>query len=475
MRGVPRRVARFVPLSLLSGAICVGAGLVSSAVAEPQDDRSSDQSADPAQPAANDEASGIASDQNRDISASEAAAGAPQPEARGEPAEAPAAVTPADQPSAEVQAASTGLKSELKIGGAVRLNYFVKSWDGEEANRKRLGDLAFDTFRFNIDGTYGPLLLSAEYRLYQGYHMMHHGYVGYALSDAVQVDVGVSQVPFGLLKYASHSWFFDITYYLGMEDDYDLGARVTIDLGDLDVGVGFYKNSEGTFTGSTLASARYSYDVVPTSTAELGYAGLTEDRYNSESNQGNLRGTYTVAHGALGSTELGVSGRVGGLYNSETARTGYHWAAAAHVNGNYGPFNVQLQGIAYRFKPKNPAGQDDSFVVMGAYDAPYMVASAGQVVSANVAYNLPVNQGPLDALTFYNDYSVLLKSDDDFYNSHQNVTGMLISAGPTYTYVDFAVGRNHPWLGPFYGSGLAAGDPDDGWHGRFNINIGYYF
>lgn len=527
MRSEPHRVARFVSLCLLSGAICVGAGLVSNAFAEPEKHRASVRHTDSEQTIATDKASDRVKKQDHYIQSGfvapvvaatpaqpgrshlrtaqleeeEEAAGGDQ---TGDPA---GQETGLDDPSgagdlsdqgvddglddgaddsvadgdaaadeaALAEPADKPFETSLKIGGALRFNYFVKSWDGQEANRDRFGDIAFDTMRFNIDGTYGPLLLSAEYRLYQGYHMIHHGYVGYAVSDTTTVDIGVSQAPFGLLKYASHNWFFDLSYYLGMEDDYDMGVRAHTVLGDMDVWVAFFKNSEDTYTGASLASARYSYDVVPTTVAELGYAGLMEDRANAETNQGNVRVAYNLKQGDI-SAELGVSGRIGGLYNGATAETGYHWAAAAHANANYGPINVQLEGIAYQFKPKNPAGQDNTFVVMGAYDFPYMVASKGYLVLANVAYTLPMkNAGPISSLTFYNDYSVLLKPEDGFESSHQNVLGTLISAGPTYTYVDVALGRNHAWLGPYYGNAFAAGQADEGWHARFNINIGYYF
>ena len=43
--------------------------------------------------------------------------------------------------------------SKLKVGGALRFNYFLKSWEGEEANRERGGDFAFDTFRLNVDAS----------------------------------------------------------------------------------------------------------------------------------------------------------------------------------------------------------------------------------------------------------------------------------------------------------------------------------
>ncbi|MFW5758460.1 MAG: hypothetical protein ACOCYO_07250, partial [Bacteroidota bacterium] len=71
-------------------------------------------------------------------------------------------------------------------------------------------------------------------------------------------------------------------------------------------------------------------------------------------------------------------------------------------------------------------------------------------------------------------------------------------AGAIYTYVDFAMGKNHPWLTDAFGTGMGTGhlyssSEDDGffiddtkvgrpvpvdemdWNLRFNINIGYYF
>jgi hypothetical protein len=52
---------------------------------------------------------------------------------------------------------------------------------------------------------------------------------------------------------------------------------------------------------------------------------------------------------------------------------------------------------------------------------------------------------------------------------------MLISAGPVYTYVDYAMGKNQPWLTGNFGEGLGVGVEDPEWKTRFNINIGYYF
>ena len=81
----------------------------------------------------------------------------------------------------------------------------------------------------------------------------------------------------------------------------------------------------------------------------------------------------------------------------------------------------------------------------------------------------------MESITFYNNYSYLSKRESRFGDSQQEVLGMLLTAGRLLTYVDFAFGKNHPWLGPNYNTALAEGDPDAGWDLRFNINIGYYF
>ncbi|MCG8418505.1 MAG: hypothetical protein MJE77_11235 [Proteobacteria bacterium] len=387
-----------------------------------------------------------------------------------------------DTGSADQQTAQEP-ESSFKVGGTFGVSYLVKTWDGEKANRNRLGDIIFDMFSVKADGHYKSLLLSAQYRVYSGYHMLHHGFIGYKFSDQAEFDIGVSQVPFGILPVASHNWFYNMTYYVGLEDDYDLGIRGKLTFGDLDVRLAFYKNDEGNYTGSSLASTRYAYDVVPSTPDELGYAGLMADSNNTESNQGNIRVAYNLKHGDLGSTEIGLSGQFGGLYNGDTDRNGYHWAAAAHLIGNYGPFNLQLQGAAYQYKPENPEGQSDTTVVMGAFDAAYFVASEGYVLAGGLSYTLPFKAGPLDMIQVYNDYSIVIKSEDGFENTQQNATGSLIVAGPIYTYIDFVLGYNQPWLGPgdTYGRALAEGTKnEDGestaeWNGRFNINITYYF
>ena len=252
--------------------------------------------------------------------------------------------------------------AELRIGGALRFNYFLKSWEGEEANRERGGDLAFDTFRINVDASKSSVDLSLEYRVYAGYHMLHHGYVGTTTEGGTNWYLGVHRKPFGLLPFSSNNWFFNITYYLGMEDDADAGLGVRIPLNNTTIDIAFFKNDEGSFTGSSIASARYSYDIVHTDDGELGYAGLVGSRSNRETNQGNIRLAHLFGESDSRSLEAGISAEYGGLYNSVTAQTGHHQAVAVHADGRMGKFRLMLEAIEFKFAPKNPAGQDDDFV-----------------------------------------------------------------------------------------------------------------
>ena len=363
--------------------------------------------------------------------------------------------------------------AEFHVGGALRLNALYKSWD--EANKDKGGDFIFEVFRINVDGSSAKIDLSLDYRFYAGYNMLRYGYFGHTFDNEIELQIGVSRKPFGLLPYTSHSWFFNIAYYIGMEDDADAGVKLLFPGERWDLQLAFYKSSEGSYTGGSIASARYSYDIVSTNENELGYAGLVGSRTNEEVNQLNGRLAYRLTHSTAGETEIGLSGEYGGLYNGTTRETGDHWAAAAHLNGTYGRIGLMLEAVSFDFSPKNPIGQDNRFVVRGAFDAPYKVAARGSMYLASVSYTIPIDGPTIDQVMLYNDFSYLAKSESGFEDSQQNVLGMLIAAGGLYTYVDFAFGKNHPWIGPNYGSSLAEGDLDANWELRFNINMGYYF
>ncbi|MCB2185944.1 MAG: hypothetical protein KQJ78_05965 [Deltaproteobacteria bacterium] len=346
----------------------------------------------------------------------------------------------------------------IKIGGALRFNYRWTEFDEEQKSRG--GDNLFDIFRLNMDGEYKDVIISAEYRWYSYMSVIHHGWIGYNFSDDLQGQLGVTKVPFGLLPYASHNWWFGVPYYIGLSDDYDMGLKFVYTPGPFDVQLAFFKNAEW---GSAGNLERYSYDVVKA----LG-------QENEETNQANARVAYKWEHSSTCSTEFGVSGLWGQLYNSATDDSGNHWATAAHINGQYGPLNLQFEWARYMYSAENPADMTGTDIVMGAYADAYLVANAGNVYVANIAYDVPVSWGPISNLTFYNDFSLLVKDNDSYHNSAINTLGCLVTAGPVYTYIDLVMGDDMIYLGGPRDS-LAQGEDQDGLNYLFNINFGYYF
>ncbi len=363
---------------------------------------------------------------------------------------------------------------ELDIGGALRFVYAYRGWEGQEGNQNRIGDFSFSMFRINVDAAYGDLKLVMAYRFYMSYHMLEKGWIGFDFTRFFRVSLGVFHTPFGILPYPSHTWFFGLPHYVGIEAVGDLGVMATVTPGNFDFRVGFFKNDEGSYGGSSRDSARYSFDFVSASAAELGEES-TMIYDHQETNQVNARMAYRFDHAKVGSTEIGASGQYGGIYNGETDKQGYHWAAAGHFVGNYAGFEVQLEAIVYEYQPAYSEGQEDSYVVMGAHDDPLKVALKGYLAVVNIAYKLQLDLKYLSSITFYNDFSSLFKNRDDYEDSYQIMPGIMIVTGPVITQIEVGIAQNHPWIGPHYVDSLAQGGAGNKWAYRPNINISYYF
>ena len=343
----------------------------------------------------------------------------------------------------------------VTMGGALRFNLFWNDFSETVESKRGAGGL--DLFRISADGSFRDILVSAEYRYYPFMDVIHHGWIGYEFADESRLQAGITRVPFGLLPYAAHNFWFGAPYYLGLSDDYDLGVKYTRTTGAWDWRVAFFKNGE---LSNAASVDRYSLDVV----AAGGSA-------NEEANQVNLRGAYTFGAGTSCSHEAGLSAQAGEIYNAVTDRSGSHWAGAGHLDTRCGRWNLQLQAARYGYSPENPPGVPDDVIRLGGFGSSYDVASRASVLVANMAYNLPVSWAAVDQVTCYNDYSVVLKDDGRFDDSRLNTTGCLVGVGPLFVYLDLIRAENMI----FFGDGSLAGGGETGWDTRFNINVGYYW
>ena len=375
-------------------------------------------------------------------------------------------------------------EASFHIGGAFRYNLLYTYYEGSVASLGTEGrnEATWDMWRIDSHGHLGPLDYSFQYRFYPTFstHFIHHGWLGWSATNRTRLELGVTQVPFGMLPYGSHSWWFQLPYYLGLEDDYDMGIKVSHQRDGWDLTLGYFVLPEPRGTPDpafgAYSSARYSYDVVP-----------VPGESNLQRHQVNARVAYE-----RNDVEVGLSGQRAEIYNQVTGNRGSQWAAAAHVDARYGPWGLKTQYIFYDYRGVEDDAENALEVVqMSAYGVgSYDVAGRAQIISAGLSYEWALAIGPVTSVQFYNDYSLMMKAND-FATTQQNVLGGLITAGPLLIYTDIASGIHHPWLSSsFGGPALGAGRPvdveepispqnpvdrDPGWNTRLNINIGLYF
>ncbi|MBD3319728.1 MAG: hypothetical protein GF350_01380 [Chitinivibrionales bacterium] len=363
----------------------------------------------------------------------------------------------------------------FSVGGAVRYNIFVKMYNDGDNDEIINSDIqsTWDTWRLNVSGQKAGWKLNFEYRFYPtfGTHFIHHGWIGYDFTDQSGLQLGVTQVPFGDLTYASHSWWFSTAYYAGLEDDYDMGVKFSYNTGKFDLDFAYFympepagPAPEGPSYGIG-GSGRYSYDIIPADSASI-----------RERNQANARGAYTFGAGEPVNTEVGLSAQGGMLYNSVLDEWGSHFAGAVHADANIHNLNLKAHVVYFNHMVDTDDGTEAKTVQMGAYGSgTYPVAAEALMATGGAAYKFGIEKGPFSSFTVYDDFTYTHKMEEEFEPTMQNTFGVLVAAGPIYTYVDLATGMNQPWLTNNFGTGLGQGVEDTPWNHRLNINLGYYF
>jgi len=349
-------------------------------------------------------------------------------------------------------------KPNVKIGGALRYNFNYSSWKDEQKTK-----FGYDMLAFSPQVSYKGVKLNVEYRLYAeeyGAGFLRYGYVSYNFNKQDEIHIGLTQVPLGIQKYNSHSYYLGMGYYLGIEDDYDMGVKFSHSGDKIDYQLAYFVNSEEVLFGSSTESTprRYSYDV----------AGR-----NKEVNQLNLKGIYKF--GDEFKQQLGASVMHGGLYNLDTKETGNHYAFAFHYELDYQEWNIKAQILTYEKNPKNLNNEGEDMVSLVAYNLDYNAAAKATLYTLGIGYSIPVKWKPISDIQIYNDFAYLDKDVNSFEESISNTTGIMLHAGGIYAYIEYINAKNQAWFGPEWTNAFSAGDPNTDWHHRFNINLGYYF
>lgn len=353
--------------------------------------------------------------------------------------------------------ASVQKKQAIHVGGAVRFNYTLKQFS--QASRNTQGDLNFDTFRFNLDGEIDHVILSAEWRYYNYMQVIHHAWVGYKFTPDWTVRAGVVKVPFGNLPFNSNSYYFSSNYYVGFEDNYQLGLSTTYKLDGLKLDLAFLKNPQPNGYGNDS----YSFNVIG---FDDGSGGATHQLKTVNTFAGRV--AYDWKPTADLSVTPGLSAMYGSLTDGSQRQGNYH-AYAAHVAGSWKNWSAKLQFMKYKYDINNASARR---LVYGAYAYDSYGATEANSLTGSLAYTWHVDWGPISSLSLYNDYSRIYAKNDNLPVTWMNTTGLSVGAGPIYAYFDFIQAKNQPFVG---GNTAPLVGTTGGLNRLFNINIGYYF
>lgn len=356
-------------------------------------------------------------------------------------------------------AASPTFADELPvdIGGHVRVNYGHLDWQESEIR----DGFEFESLRLNLSGELDKFSYKAEYRWYENvdFDTVRYADLTYTFDEELSVTGGITKVPFGLLPFASNSFWFSVNYYIGFEDDYDAGFTTNYTRGNWDFHAGYFLNDE---YNDAATFGRYTFDV-----ADDG------EFRNQEDGQYNLRANYTGRWIDGASTDVGVSFQYGDILNLDTLEHGDMSAYALHLRHIQGPFKVELQYIDFDYDLEAPEGQLRDRIAMSSFTFPFLQVAEGSSIMTNLVYTVPYKFENVSDVTCYTEYSQVSGDVDNEKTSSQWVNGCSFGWDKLFVYVDSIRGRNM-WFSGGPGIGLDLGGLQDTTH-RLNISLGIYF
>jgi hypothetical protein len=277
--------------------------------------------------------------------------------------------------------------------------------DWSKTSVKSRGEFQFDSFRLWAQTEItDDFFASTQYRFYDGWRTIHHLFVGYTFDNSV-FKIGQTWVPFGIDWQTFDDWG-NIAYYVGLQDDYDLGFTWSPKYGNLSLDFGLFKNQQL----SSDSPERYDTDIY---SGDVGDGDIIT-KQNSETNQINFRADYGIPISML-TWSIGASVLYGQLYNSSIDELGSRLAYELHTEIRHNIFRFNLQGTFYDYQQKLPDGStidDYNFINVSSWNFAYEIPSKANIISSSAAVDIIGER-----LTAHVNYSYLWggTSDADSY------------------------------------------------------------
>lgn len=336
------------------------------------------------------------------------------------------------------------------FGGHARVNLDYRDWVLEDEIRidfesvKLTGNLSWDSGNtFNFDVRYYDTLSKV---------ILRYADFAWKLDEHSQLSFGVTRVPFGLQQYLSDSFWYSINYYVGLEDDYDIGFVYHLQEDEHSWKFGYFIADE---LNNGSEHARYSFDV--SSVAGIDY---------EEDGQVNLYYEYAPIWLQNRKSRLGFSLQMGQIAAPDDSHH-KHTAWSVFYRQPYGPWQTSVQLSHYNFDIEAQQLQ------LSAFDADFPVARKAKTLVLNQSYRISALPTFLDAALLYAELGIANSGIDAGDKSRQWVLGGSLMSGNFVFYLDIIHGENMWFSG---GQGVALHFPDDiGQTRRVNLSLAYHF
>ncbi len=323
---------------------------------------------------------------------------------------------------------------------------------------KNKANLKFDSFRIwaqtDVNST---IFASVQYRFYEGWNTPTHFYVGWHIDKRNTLKAGQVWVPFGFAFQPYDDWG-NIAFYVGLQDDYDMGVTWEGRYELITFRAGFFKNQQLSATNP----GRYDTDAFPGEVSSDYLIPVA--KRNREVNQFNLMAELHPS-GDYWDVTAGISGMFGQLYNEDTDEYGTRLAAAGHFGLNLQSFYLRLQDTWYNYTQELPDGSTQDmkdFLNVSSWNFAYEIPASANIFTASAAYDFIGEK-----LTAYANYSLL--SGGTSQANSQLLTGGVSTIWRLFQiYGEVHYGVNDPQLsGNASGYGRDTGAYDVGFQIRF--------
>ena len=351
---------------------------------------------------------------------------------------------------------------KLTMSGWVRANYQDK--DYSDSDHKLKFNAAKLSVKYDAKSFFG----NAEYRCYQNdtlcdFSTLVNANLGYKLSDDSRITVGLQDMPFGIGRFWSSSWYGSSLDNAGLEDVHNLGIDWQQQLGtNTVVNLAYFVRDGGHFVGDGDA-ARYAANYVKPDDAtvdEIKERNMWVARINQQIPLDN----------ELVKLDVGGSYWYSDLKNSSNDQTGHRNAWNIFGRLNYQDANLTLTAGQNRANTQSLSQPD--YVTVGSFESKYYVANDANYYVANVDYKINHFYQDYD-LTPYASYTIFDKDKSDFATSTRSILGAQLDMKQFSLAAEYITGKNDVFIG---GDSASLAEGDSSGHSRLlNLLFIYNF